>query len=351
MIIRDIGVEDKQAFNQAASHPLQSYEWGEFRKKTGIKVVRKGIFERERLKEAVQITIHSIPKLNWNIGYFPKGSMPSEPQLKILKKIGEENGCVMIKLEPNISSLIIEGQPKVQAWQAIEEFLKKGGCRKGRPLFTKHSFQLELGQDEEELLKQMHHKTRYNIRLAEKKGVKVELDNSDKSFKLFLRLLFQETLPRQGFYAHTPDYFTKLWQTLRPTNMIHLLKASWQKKTLAMFMVLVFNKKIYYPYGASTRKHRQLMAPNLLMWEVIKLGKKLGCEQLDMWGSLGPKAKKSDPWYGFHRFKQGYGGDLVEFLGSYDLVLEPKLYWPYRATEELRWIYLRTKAAARKRRV
>jgi lipid II:glycine glycyltransferase (peptidoglycan interpeptide bridge formation enzyme) len=350
MIIRDIGVEDKQAINQAASHPLQAYEWGEFREATGTRVVRKGIFEGKRLSESVQVTIHPIPKLNWNVGYFPKGGMPSEPQLKTLKRIGEENRCVMIKLEPNISSPIIKGAPKVQAWQTINEFLRKKGCRKGRPLFTKHSFQLSLNPDEEELLKRMHHKTRYNIRLAERKGVRVELNNSDESFKLFLRLLFQETLPRQGFYAHTPDYFTKLWQALKPAKMVHLLKASWQKEVLAMFMVLVFNKKIYYPYGASTRKRRELMAPNLLMWETIRLGKKLGCEQLDMWGSLGPKAKKSDSWYGFHRFKQGYGGDLVEFLGSYDLVLLPRLYWPYRAAEELRWVYLRTKAAVRKRR-
>jgi len=350
MIIRDVGIEEKQLFNQAADHPLQSYEWGEFRKKTGVKVVRKGIFEGKKLNESVQVTIHPLPKLNRNVGYFPKGGMPNEPQLEILKKIGKENRCVMIKLEPNIGSPMAGGQPEIQAWQTIEDFLRKNGCRKGRPLFTKYSFQLNLDKSEEELLKGMHHKTRYNIRLAGRKGVKVRVDNSDESFKLFLRLLFKETLPRQGFYAHTPDYFRQLWQVLKPAGMVHLLRAYWQKETLAMFMVLVFNKKIYYPYGASTRKHKKLMAPNLLMWEAIKLGKKLGCEQLDMWGSLGPKAKKNDPWHGFHRFKQGYGGDLVEFLGSYDLVLEPKWYWPYRLAEELRWVYLRTKAVIKRRR-
>jgi lipid II:glycine glycyltransferase (peptidoglycan interpeptide bridge formation enzyme) len=113
-------------------------------------------------------------------------------------------------------------------------------------------------------------------------------------------------------------------------------------------MCLVFNKKIYYPYGASTREYKELMAPNLLMWELIKFGKKQGCEGLDMWGALGPKPNKKDPWYGFHRFKQGYGGDLVEFLGTYDLVLEPRLYPLYKTADAMRWEGLRAKAQVKK---
>ncbi len=348
MITRDVSASDKQRFNRQAGHPLQSFEWGEFRKLTGLKVVRKGMFEGKKLMAPIQVTIHDVPKMGWKIGYFPKGPMPDERQLKVLREIGEENRCLMIKMEPNIGSVVKAGQSQVKAWRAIDEFLRQQGCKSGRRLFTKYTFQLGLKKSEEDLLKGMHTKTRYNIRLAARKGVKVVKDNSEASFEWFLRLLFEETVGRQGFYAHTPDYFKNLWQVLKPAGMAHLLRASYKDKVLAVFMVFRFNKKIYYPYGASTREHRELMAPNLLMWEIIRLGKKLGCEKLDMWGALGPEANKKDPWYGFHRFKKGYGGKLVEFLGTYDLVLKPKLYLAYKTADMIRWGALKAKAKVKR---
>jgi len=198
------------------------------------------------------------------------------------------------------------------------------------------------------LMAKMQGKTRYNVRLAERKGVRVVKTVDDNSFKWFLKLLFEQTVKRQGFYAHSPEYFKTMWQSLKSSGMAQLLRAEYEGKTLAVFMVFVFNKVIYYPYGASTRNYKELMAPNLLMWEVIKLGKKLGCKTLDMWGSLGPKPNKKDDWYGFHRFKQGYGGDLVEFIGSYDLVINPKLYPIYKTADALRWKTLNATAGVKR---
>lgn len=348
MIIRDITKSDKKVFSKSASHPLQSFEWGEFRKKTGVEVVRKGIFDGDKLIAPVQVTIHPIPKLKYKVGYFPKGIMPDKDQIRVLREIGKENNCLMIKMEPNVGSVISDDRPNTHAWKTIDEFLIKNGCQKGRPLFTRHTFQIDLSKSEEKLMAKMNSKTRYNVRLAEKKGVRVVVDNSDNSFKWFLKLLFEKTVKRQGFYAHTPEYFKKLWETLSQSGMTQLMRAEYKGQTLAVFMVFVFNEIIYYPYGASTREHKELMAPNLLMWEMIKYGKKLGCKTLDMWGSLGPNPNKKDDWYGFHRFKQGYGGDLMEFLGSYDLVLEPSLYKLYKTADQVRWLGLRTKANLKK---
>jgi len=112
---------------------------------------------------------------------------------------------------------------------------------------------------------------------------------------------------------------------------------------LTAWILLKLNKTLYYPYGASSREHRELMANNLMMWEVIKFGKKEGCDLFDMWGSLGPDPDKNDPWYGFHRFKEGYGAELVEFVGSWDLVINPALYWIYRSGNKMRWMVLRLK--------
>jgi lipid II:glycine glycyltransferase (peptidoglycan interpeptide bridge formation enzyme) len=85
------------------------------------------------------------------------------------------------------------------------------------------------------------------------------------------------------------------------------------------------------------------MASNLMMWEAIKFGKKLGLKKFDMWGSMGPNADIKDHWYGFHRFKEGYGPKLTEFVGSYDFVINKKMYFAYKLLNRIRWVILRLK--------
>ena len=84
-------------FNKNVTYPLQAFEWGEFRKKTGIKVIRGKDF---------QLTIHKIPHTSWTIGYLPKGNLPDKKFIEELKKIGKENNCIFIQLEPNVRSMV-----------------------------------------------------------------------------------------------------------------------------------------------------------------------------------------------------------------------------------------------------
>jgi lipid II:glycine glycyltransferase (peptidoglycan interpeptide bridge formation enzyme) len=106
--------------------------------------------------------------------------------------------------------------------------------------------------------------------------------------------------------------------------------------------LFVYKDTLYYPYGASSSEHRETMASNLMMWEAIKFGKNLGLKKFDMWGALSPNPDPKDPWYGFHRFKQGYGPELVEFIGSYDLIINPMLYQLYKIADKIRWLILKT---------
>ncbi|MBI3070089.1 MAG: peptidoglycan bridge formation glycyltransferase FemA/FemB family protein [Candidatus Levybacteria bacterium] len=325
------------------NHPLQTFEWGEFRKKTGVKVIRGKGF---------QLTIHQIPHLPWTIGYFPKGPIPSKEMVEELKKIGKENNCLFIQLEPNV--------------QKISDFgfrISDLGLRPAvRPLFTRYTFQLDLTKSEEELLKNMHPKTRYNIKIAQKHGVEIVEDNSDEAFEQYLRLM-TDTTKRQRFYAHDENYHRLMWETLKPQKpelrgqrldknklTAHLLLAKYhplgsnnQGLTLVAWILFVYKDTLYYPYGASSNEYKEVMASNLMMWEAIKFGKRLGLKKLDMWGALGPNPDKNDPWYGFHRFKEGYGGKLVEFIGSYDLVINPLLYQAFKLADLLRWFLLRIK--------
>ncbi|PJE66506.1 peptidoglycan bridge formation protein FemAB, partial [Candidatus Shapirobacteria bacterium CG10_big_fil_rev_8_21_14_0_10_36_6] len=101
-------------------------------------------------------------------------------------------------------------------------------------------------------------------------------------------------------------------------------------------MVFKLKDRFFYPYGASLDLHREVMAPTLLMWEAILYGKSLGKRSFDMWGSLGPDANASQQGFGFHRFKQGYGGNLVQFVGTYDLVINSNLYKLYKLVDKYR---------------
>ncbi|MEN9407982.1 MAG: hypothetical protein RLZZ455_1198 [Candidatus Parcubacteria bacterium] len=339
-----ISQEDEDAYNQCATHPLQSFAWGEFRKKTGIKVIRARLEKRGKLTESFQLTIHKIPHTPWSIGYLPKGSVPTSELIEEITRIGKQERCIFIQLEPNV----------LQKANDKSQMANLGLHPAAHPLFTTYSMILDLTKSEEELLKHMHNKTRYNIRVAEKHGVKVREDNSDLAFERYLALT-RETTGRQGFFAHTERYHRLMWETLRPGNTgnktendhnmltAHLLTASYKEKILVTWIVFVFHDTLYYPYGASSNEQREVMASTAMMWETIRWGKKMGLTQFDMWGSLGPDADPKDPWYGFHRFKQGFGPELVEFIGSYDLVIHPFLYQLYKISDKVRWLLLKMK--------
>jgi len=329
--IKVVKEDRKLEFNQLALHPLQSWEWGEFRKVQGYKVVRLGTMEGSHLKDVFQLTFHKLPHTPFVIGYLPKSSLPTKEIIKELKEIGQKQKAIFIKFEPNV-----EGEKSIPKIESL-------GLIPGKPLFTKYSSVIDLTKDEDELLKRFKPKTRYNIRLAQKYGVVVKEDNSKEAFEKYLDLLF-ETAGRQGFYAHNKEFHRKEWQILQPAGISHLLTATYQGQILSAFLLFVFNGILYYPYGASTREHKELMAPTLLMWEAIKFGKRMGCQKFDLWGDIEPNPPANHPYFGFHRFKEGFSPKLVEFVGTYDLIVNSSLYKIYQIADFLRWKFLRLKA-------
>ena len=312
----------RRAWNKQVDHPLQTWEWGEFREKTGVKVVRT---------DGMQVTIHPIPHTLWNVGYYPKGGKIEKKTVTVLKKIAQENKCLLIKCEPKV---------EIKESGIRKQELVKLGFVPGRPLFTKYNFVLDVTPSEETLLLQMKQKTRYNIKVAQKAGVTVGIDNSKAAFDRYLELT-AETTKRQGFYAHSEEYHHKMWETLNPLGIAQLLVAKYRGEIITAWVLFKFKDTLYYPYGASTREHREVMANNLVMWEAIRLAKKWKLKYLDMWGALGIEPDKNDPWYGFHNFKAGYGARHVEYIGTWDYIAVPWLYWMYRWGENIRWWILR----------
>lgn len=337
-------MNEKLEWNKGVEHPLQAWEWGEFREKTGVGVVRE---------DGIQVTIHKIPYTPWNVGYAPKTKEITKEQTNILAKIAKENKCIFIKCEPKVEK---------QDERSKERELSEMGFVEGRPLFTRYNFVLDVTPSEEELLASFKQKTRYNIKVAQKRGVTVALDDSLTSFERYLELT-EETTKRQGFYAHGRKYHEKMWKILGQDGSVrreaysnqlsaHLLVAKYppsplaseghgQEEIITTWVLFKFKDTLYYPYGASTREHREVMANNLVMWEAIKLAKQWGCKYLDMWGALGVEPDPKDPWIGFHNFKSGYGARHVEYIGTWDYVAMPMLYKIYRIVESLRWKLLK----------
>jgi len=301
--------------DKIATHPLQTSFWADFRRKWGNEVLET--------KYGV-LTLHRLPFGNYKIGIFEKGLTPTRTMLNELRTLGKENNLVFIKLEPN-----------TQKSNSVIQLLSKSGAVKGKTVFTPSTFWIDLTPSEENLMKSFSSKTRYNIRVAQRNGVVVKEDNSDKSFARYLELT-AETVERQGFYAHSRKYHKLMWEILRKAGIAHLLTATYKGEIITTWILFVWKNFLYYPYGASTEEHKNVMANNLMVWEAIKFGKKLGLTTFDLWGREEGK--------GFTKFKEGYNPKVIEFLGTWDLVINKPMYAVYKLGEKIRWPVLKLAA-------
>lgn len=321
---REPNPAEQKQWDKLASHPLQSWAWGEFRKAMGIDLVRLGEYQDNKLVSALELTFHKTPVLPFTIGYFPKGPLPTHEMIAELTKLGKEKRAIFIQLEPNVMADKRTTIAKLQIQPSHH------------PLFTKYTFALDLTKSEDALLSAMHPKTRYNIKVAQKHGVVVREDSSPEAFRTYLRLT-AETTSRQGFYAHNTKYHQSMWKTLRDAGIAHLFTAAYKGEVLSAWVLFVWGDTVYYPYGSSSRLHREVMAPTLMLWEIVKWAKSKGLKAFDLWGAMGPNPDIHDPWYGFHRFKEGFAPTLTEFAGSYDLIINKPLYMLYTFADAVRW--------------
>ncbi len=343
---------DTNELNKLATHPLQTSYWGKFREDWGNEV----LYTKYGL-----ITVHRLPFTDRRIGMFIKGPVPTKTMLDDLKKIAKEKNLIFIKMEPN-HAVTVNSEPfsvirKIRTKKSehgtrntenssdkLIKLLPDNGAVPGKTLFTPTTFWIDLTKGEGEMMKNFSSKTRYNIRYAQRKGVEVAEDNSEEAFERYLKLM-RKTVERQGFYAHTEKYHRLMWKhfngkrnTENGTPIARLLTAKYKKEILTTWIVFVWKDFLYYPYGASSMKHKNLQANSLMMWEAIRFGKKLGSKTFDLWGR--------EPGKGFTKFKEGFNPQVIEFLGTWDLPVS-SLYYPFRAADFLRWKYLRLKGKLR----
>ncbi len=321
-----------EQINAVANHPLQSWEWGEARKAMGTEIVRIGKLEGDTLIKSYLMTIHPIPMTKALIGYIPRSNIPDEELLEFLKDFAKDRQIIFVKFEPDTNK-------SDSAQKEIHTLQQKFNIKRSpHRLFPDWTMELDISPAEEELLQNLKQKTRYNIRLASKKGVVVKEMNTEEGFEIFSKLYF-ETTKRQNYYGHNKEYHRIVWDNLKHT-MATILVSFYENTPLGAYELFTFKNKLYYPYGGSSEEHRNVMGPNLLMWEAIRYGKSKECAVFDMWGAASPEQSQSSAFAGFTRFKEGYNAQFVEKIGSYDFIINPGMFSLYTVSYKLRNWYL-----------
>lgn len=314
------------AWNQFLStypntHLLQTGEWGELKSAFGWSPVR--VVNGE---EGVQILFRKLP-LGLTVGYIPKVVLSNQQSFFSLELwheidlICKKNRAIFLKLEPD---LWVDQKP--ETWNLKLE-------PSPHNIQPPRTILVDIKGSEEEILARMKQKTRYNIRLAQKKGVTVRPWDDMESFHKMMLI----TGGRDGFGVHSREYYQRAYELLHPKQMGELLLAEYEGKQLAALFVARNGNRAYYLYGASTEEERNRMPTYLLQWEAMKWAKACNCEDYDLWGVPDEEQdtleadfeKRHEGLWGIYRFKRGFGGELKRAVQAMDRVYNPVLYWAY----------------------
>ena len=309
---------------QLQKHIVQSPEWAEFKTAYGTKVIKCGKLVYSK---------HHLPLSPYFVAYCPKVNPQVIDWDQLTKSLKNEN-CVSINFDvPNVIKETEEEKVAIGIFNAR--------CQKStRETFAGNTVLMDLTKSEDELLANMHPKHRYNLRLAQKHGVKIENVADQTGFDEFFDLLHATSL-RQKYYIHPKHYYQKAWEILSAKNSCYILTAKHGGEALSSWMLFTYQGVLYYPYGGSSDKLQNFFPSNLLGWEAIKLGKSLGCHTFDMWGAAKNPNDQADPWWGFTNFKLKFGGRLVKFMDSYDYVVNYKVYKMFNLANDIRWKILK----------
>lgn len=339
-LIQDPKVWDQSLVNLPEAHALQSWEWGEFKSRWGWSAVRLLWQQGERPVAAAQILARSIPPTPWQFMYVSKGpaldytdSALVARVLNDLEMYARENGAIFIKIDPDVAQQY--GEPEAEnsfepVGQAVLKVLDQRGWRfSPEQIQFRNTVVIDVTPDPDELLARMKSKWRYNIRLAQRKGVEVR-EAGRQDLPIFFQM-YAETAQRDGFLIRPEAYYLDVWQRFIEIDQAELLLASVGDEVVAGMILFFLGQRAWYLYGASTEHHRKLMPNHLLQWTAICRAKDRGCTAYDMWGAPDVFAETDTMW-GVYRFKKGFGGQVLQGIGAHDYPVRPRLYRAFTQT-------------------
>jgi lipid II:glycine glycyltransferase (peptidoglycan interpeptide bridge formation enzyme) len=321
--------------NSADGGLLQSWNWGEFQKKMNHDVTRYGLYNDEGiLISAFTLLCQKFAYIAKKY-YLPRGPIVTKEILENKEKLKELLYFVIKKIEDKAFKqkvMFLRMDPPWQTFMVKKELLKDLGMQKAkRQIQPVHTLYIPLKYDFKDLLKQMKQKTRYNIRLAEKKGVNIEIVSGEKGVNDFYDLL-SKTSQRKGFKPHKKEYFEKLSEVFDQTNQIKFVNAYYHGELIVSNLVLNYNRIGYYLLGGSDKKYKNMMAPYLAQYRTIIYLKEIGCKFYDLWGVSSYNKeiidKRETDWEGFSRFKKGFAPNepIIEFIGAWEYPFNNLLY-------------------------
>jgi len=342
IVVREAAVEERAVYEAFVSgHPagsvLQSWVWGEMRARQHWRPTRLLARDRSgRVCGAASILCRDLP-VGGTILYLPRGPVLDfhdhrvlDAMVGALRRCGDRRHAVLCKIDPYVSP----PDPRVARALALRGFVV--GHRRGRfeGMQPRFNVIVPLEGGEEAVLARLHSKTRYNVRLAAKRGVEVRRGGR-ADLAAFWRLLLI-TCARNGFSERQLPYFEQVWDALAPEGHIELYFAALGGRDLAAAILFLYGDKAVYAYGASSDEHRDLMAPYALQWAMIRRAIAGGCRSYDMTGVPAHRVE-GEPGYGLYRFKRGFWPEVSEFLGERDLPLQPTLYRVWNVVEPAYW--------------
>ncbi len=322
----EVSLSDWNQFlqNHPHAHLLQTGEWGELKSAFGWRTARliQGEF-------GAQILFRKLP-LGFTVGYLPKPV--SSKQLPVagdrfwgeVDSVCKKHRAIFLKIEPDLWN-----DSTVSNLQITNHKLRTSLYNIQPP----RTIIIDLRGTEEEILARMKQKCRYNMRLAEKKGVTVRAWDDLPAFHRMMLV----TGGRDEFGIHSLEYYQRVYDLLRPKEMCEILVAEYEGQPLASLMIARSGTQSYYLYGASTNEERNRMPTYLLQWEAMKWARARGCEEYDLWGVPDEDEAaleadfetRHDGLWGVYRFKRGFGGEVKRAAQALDRVYNPLLYKLY----------------------
>jgi peptidoglycan pentaglycine glycine transferase (the first glycine) len=349
----DLQTEPGEWDRFVASHPnghvLQTSAWGELKAAYGWRAERLALCHGERLLAAAQILYRRLP-LGLQIAYVPKGPVVDFTDRALCRALFDalHRRCradrpprgarrpILLKVEPDLYLEDGAGESAPCAWADY-------GLRPGaQTIQPRRTIRIDLTAGDQTLLQRMKSKTRYNIRLAERKGVTVR-DGVDEDIHAFARLM-TITGERDEFGVHTPAYYERAYALLASAGMARLFMAICEGQPVAGLIAFACGHKAWYMYGASGDEHRDRMPNYALQWAAMRWARERGCRTYDLYGVPDEDEEtleahfvgRSDGLWGVYRFKRGFGGQLVRSVGAYDAVYDKPLYWLYHQALRVR---------------
>lgn len=327
-------VSDESSWNgwleAAGGHVLQSFEWGELKQGFGWRVERLACGTSEKIHAGVQVLYRTLlPGLT--VAYVPRGPVfqNDEQGRMLLQGLGDRvrrRGAFLLKVEPDWR----QGDGR-------ETLLQKADFAPStETIQPPATIQIDLTADPETILARMKPKWRYNIRLAEKKGVTVRAATK-ADMPVFYELM-NLTAARDRFAIHGYGYYAAVFARLSAGDHARLFLADFDGRTLAAIFVTAYGSEAVYLYGASSNEERNRMPNHALHWAAIKWAKARGCERYDLWGvpeTIGEESEAALP-SSLYQFKQGFGGEVVRYTGAWDRVYARLHFRAYRAARRVR---------------